>query len=74
MAKILKSRLRSSDIIARFGGEEFIVALVGCNLKTSGEIAEYLRKKIEKSEIKYKNRKIKFTASLALFFMKRRKV
>lgn len=73
IAKILKKRLRSSDIIARFGGDEFVVALIDCDLKSAGEIAEDLRKKIEKSELKYRNRKIKLTISIGVTSYKKEK-
>ena len=47
LAQTLKSNLRESDIIARWGGEEFVVLLHNTPTKTAGEIAEKLRKEIE---------------------------
>jgi diguanylate cyclase (GGDEF)-like protein len=46
IAKILKSAFRENDLLARFGGDEF-VALVKCNSKTnSDQILERISKKI----------------------------
>jgi diguanylate cyclase (GGDEF)-like protein len=43
LAKRLKSLCRSSDIISRFGGEEFVVVLPGCPFDTGVTIAERIR-------------------------------
>ena len=42
-ARRLRSRVRSSDIVGRYGGEEFVLALPGCGLKQAVTIAEHLR-------------------------------
>ncbi len=43
LAKRLKNLCRSSDIISRFGGEEFVVVLPGCPFDTGVTIAERIR-------------------------------
>ncbi|MEN3752323.1 GGDEF domain-containing protein [Mangrovibacter sp. SLW1] len=43
LAKRLKNLCRSSDIISRFGGEEFVVVLPGCPFDTGTTIAERIR-------------------------------
>ncbi|GAX87954.1 conserved hypothetical protein [Lebetimonas natsushimae] len=47
LANILKSNLRKSDLIARWGGEEFIVILANTDKETAEKIAEKLRLAIE---------------------------
>ncbi len=47
VANILKNSLRKSDIICRWGGEEFIVILPNTSLEMAYEIGERLRKNIE---------------------------
>jgi diguanylate cyclase (GGDEF)-like protein len=47
ISKEISSNLRSEDIAARFGGEEFIVILSQCNLVDAMMRAEDLRAKIE---------------------------
>jgi len=66
VAKILRERLRDSDIIGRLGGEEFVISLIGCDLNSALKIAEELRKKIEKSNLKIKKERIKLTASFGV--------
>ncbi|MGI1679501.1 MAG: diguanylate cyclase [Cellvibrionaceae bacterium] len=47
-AKILKQSLRRpSDLLARFGGEEFIFILPGSNLKEAEKVAEHCREAVE---------------------------
>ena len=47
IADILKNGMRNEDFAARFGGEEFIVMLEGCDVDFAEEIAQKLRKEIE---------------------------
>lgn len=49
-ANTLKSSVRSSDYVIRWGGEEFIVILPGCDMKKALEIAEKIRVNIESGE------------------------
>ena len=46
IAKIVKKEIRSSDIFARWGGEEFILFLPSTELKDGVDVAEKLRQKI----------------------------
>jgi diguanylate cyclase (GGDEF)-like protein len=47
IAKIVSDEIRSSDVFARWGGEEFIVFLPNTELKSAIMVAEKLRKSIE---------------------------
>ena len=51
VARILLEALRNIDIVARWGGEEFIVLLPTADLDKAITISENLRKEIELSEI-----------------------
>ena len=51
LAKILKEKIRKSDILARFGGEEFIILLPGTNIEKAGKLAERLKKAINSDSI-----------------------
>lgn len=49
MAQTLQLELRVQDIVARWGGEEFLILLPDTNLNEAMEIAERLRVKVEKT-------------------------
>ncbi|MDR2115326.1 MAG: diguanylate cyclase [Planctomycetaceae bacterium] len=66
MASILKSYSRSSDIICRYGGEEFCVLLPGCNEKTAWNWAERIRRRFETNPIKHSNFEISITVSFGV--------
>ncbi|MFW8591585.1 diguanylate cyclase [Glaciecola sp. 2405UD65-10] len=46
VANLLKSSLRSVDILARWGGEEFIVLLPDTNVKGAAEMSDKVRAKV----------------------------
>ncbi len=47
LGHILEKNLRKNDIIARYGGDEFVVLLPHTPLDTAAEIAERIRQRIE---------------------------
>jgi len=49
VARMIKSSIRSSDIIGRYGGEEFLIYLSPVNPDSLPEIAEKIRLSVEKS-------------------------
>ncbi len=50
-ATILQSRFRASDIVARFGGEEFLVFLDGASLNEAAKIADEVRRELQRMPI-----------------------
>lgn len=62
-AKIIKSRLRTSDLACRYGGEEFALILPHTNLENACSISEELRAAIAKYEFIWNNAPIKLTIS-----------
>lgn len=50
MAQILTNNIRKSDMIARWGGEEFVILLPDSDLISATKIAESLRHKVEESD------------------------
>jgi two-component system cell cycle response regulator len=50
LGAILLSRARGGDVVARFGGEEFVLLLPGCALEDARDRAEELRLAIEGSK------------------------
>lgn len=49
VADALKTSTRDTDLIGRYGGEEFVVVLPGLDLKKAAQIAERIRKFIEET-------------------------
>lgn len=47
VADVLKTSTRDTDLVGRYGGEEFCVVLPELNLEAAAEIAERIRKAIE---------------------------
>jgi diguanylate cyclase (GGDEF)-like protein/PAS domain S-box-containing protein len=48
-AKILKSAIRESDVVGRWGGEEFLIVLPHTTIDKAALLAEKLRKEIEEN-------------------------
>jgi len=63
LAKLVKSHLHSDDLIGRFGGEEFIIA-VNTTSDNIESIANRIRVLIELKEFVYDDIKLNITASL----------
>lgn len=55
VAKILASKLRSSDRVCRLGGEEFVVICPGCPLDNAVRVGDRLREAIAGHRITFKN-------------------
>ncbi|WP_281281914.1 GGDEF domain-containing protein [Catenovulum sediminis] len=47
--------IRSHDIFARIGGEEFAILMVDCDLKASENVADRIHKRIQELHIPWKN-------------------
>ena len=58
--------MRQGDILARFGGEEFICFLPNTNIDTANIIAERLRREVENFKFKVKDIDIKITVSIGI--------
>lgn len=66
LANILKESFRETDIVARWGGEEFIIALNSTHLNEAKTLAEKLRTRIEEDLQLTKRVKNKVTISIGL--------
>lgn len=63
---LMKSCVRSADIVCRYGGEEFVIVMPGASESIVGKCAEEIRSKFEKSSIKFEDRMIQATISLGV--------
>jgi len=66
VAHKLHGSARRSDIVARFGGEEFAVLLIDTSLSAASFVAERLRSSVEASEFQVRKARIRVTASFGL--------
>lgn len=55
ISELMKGRLRSTDIIGRMGGEEFLVLLPNTSEHDAMQVAENLRQKISQAEFSSEN-------------------
>jgi diguanylate cyclase (GGDEF)-like protein len=62
----MRSCLDDGDILGRFGGEEFVIALEGERARSAQEIAERLRAKVQDSLATMDTRGIEVTVSIGL--------
>jgi len=65
-AKRLQSMARQYDDIGRYGGEEFLIVLPGCDLKNTVNYAERLRTCIQENTVKTNNVIISITMSMGV--------
>jgi diguanylate cyclase (GGDEF)-like protein len=65
-AALLRKTLRTEDLLARFGGEEFVVLARGVDLRNATHLAERLRAVIERSPVAFAGRSVSRTISLGV--------
>ena len=67
LADCCRRTLRESDIVARFGGEEFVILLPESSIENAFRVAERLRIKISKLVVKNEqDEDVQFTVSIGL--------
>ncbi len=60
---LLRAQLRESDVLCRWGGEEFLIVLPECSLESARQIAEQIRTKFMQHEFCHGDR---LTASIGI--------
>nr|WP_136251461.1 diguanylate cyclase [Ningiella ruwaisensis] len=66
-ASILQNHIkRPSDVICRYGGEEFVAILPATDLEGAQTLMEKVRKALEQSPAEFENQSIKMTVSIGL--------
>ncbi len=60
----IRLRLRPSDVLCRFGGEEFVIILRATNLSMASRLAERLRQAVRKQSFPFAQQSIPVTVSI----------
>ncbi len=66
VANLMKEKFRTSDIIGRFGGEEFIVFFTNTDMEGAKIAAEHFRQAVEQAHIEAEGKHIPVTISLGI--------
>ncbi|OBS08726.1 GGDEF domain-containing protein [Acidihalobacter prosperus] len=66
IAKLLRMKLRRSDVLGRWGGEEFLVLFPATTLEAAREIAERVRAALSAAPTHFKGEQVRLTASFGL--------
>jgi len=66
IAAIVRDQIRKTDILARFGGEEFSVLLPGTSAKGTRQVAEKIRQAIEQHRFSGAMQDLRMTASFGI--------
>lgn len=66
IAKVLKSSIRETDIVGRYGGEEFLLIFPETTIQDAVLISERIRLRIQNKEIFAGNIKLKITVSIGV--------
>lgn len=65
-AEVLKKSMRGVDIVARIGGEEFILLMTETPIEEAVRVAERIRKDIEAAELQLADTRLRWTASIGV--------
>jgi diguanylate cyclase (GGDEF)-like protein len=66
MGQVFKRIVRETDVVGRYGGDEFVIVLPETPLNGAMIIAERIRKKVEECEFVTQNLSIRLTVSLGV--------
>ena len=66
VARCLSATLRSTDLLARIGGDEFAILLPDTGSVLAAQLAEHMRACLERLEVQYGSQQVAITASFGL--------
>jgi diguanylate cyclase len=66
VANAMRAAVRSTDLVGRLGGEEFVVLLPGTSIAAARTLAEKLRARLQGSPTRWENGMIACTASIGM--------
>ncbi len=69
LARNLRRMVREDDCVCRFGGEEFAILLSECQYESVKDVADRIRREVEKMEVQEGDEILKVTISLGVFII-----
>jgi diguanylate cyclase len=66
VAKCFAARIRATDVLARFGGEEFVMLLVGTQIADAAKVANELREAVAGLRFHFRDTPVRVTASCGM--------
>ncbi|WP_072818809.1 sensor domain-containing diguanylate cyclase [Modicisalibacter ilicicola] len=66
IAELISHKVRKSDHVARYGGDEFALLLTGCDLDHARRTAEALREAVQESSVEHEGKRYRVTLSLGV--------
>jgi diguanylate cyclase (GGDEF)-like protein len=66
MTKLIKERLRETDLFCRYGGEEFALIAAAMDKADAMVLADRLRERVERAEFEYAGKLLKITLSIGV--------
>jgi len=66
LAELLRSRVRTSDVVARWGGEEFLVILPDTAREGASVLAEEIRRSVAVSSLEFAGHEVAFTVTVGV--------
>jgi two-component system cell cycle response regulator len=66
VAQTLKKRIRSSDILGRYGGEEFVIVLASVDADRALTVAEAIRRSVAELRVEHGGTSIPITVSVGV--------
>lgn len=66
VASIIRKEIRATDVVGRYGGEEFVVLLPNTDHQRALEVAERIRTRIQKHRYKYEEHSLQVTVSIGI--------
>ncbi len=69
VAELLNKRARKSDLLSRFGGDEFVVLLVDTDAKTATQVAESFRSRLANFQFNHEGEQVDIGCSIGVASM-----
>lgn len=64
--EVISSVIRESDTLCRWGGDEFLVLMSGCNARQAAEVAEKIRRVVEERSFSFNGDDVRLSISVGV--------